>query len=147
MRVGEKRRSRSALIYASIFGGILIISLFFVIRFIDKNAQVDTLVEVSDTSFEVMGLHGAAFGFDSISSVELKDTMPAILERTNGFAVDEVRKGSFVLEDLGECILYLTVEQGSYLYVKMEDFYVIINFEDSEKTVQLYDELKDKTGK
>lgn len=144
MRVGQRKRSRSAAIYASIFGAILIISLIYVIRFIDKNAQVETLVEVSDTSFTVMGLHGSTFNLSDIASIELKDTIPDILERVNGFAVGEVRKGSFALEELGNSFLYLTVQKEPYLYIKMKEFYVIINFADPDKTVQLYNEIRDK---
>lgn len=148
MIVGRKKRQRSAIIYTTVFGSILIISLILILRFINNNAQVETLVEVEDTSFTVYGLHGYTFEYADVSSIELRDAVPAILERTNGFAVDEVRKGRFKLEELGDCILYLTVQEGPFIYVKLEDgLYVIINFADPAKTEGLYKELKEKTGK
>jgi hypothetical protein len=147
MIVGRKKRQKSAIIYTAIIGSVFIISLVLVLRFINKNAQVETLVDVGDTSFTVYGLHGYTFEYADISSIELRDTVPEILERTNGFAVDEVRKGRFKLEELGDCILYLTVQKGPFVYVRMEDLYVILNFADPAKTKQLYYDLKDMTGK
>ncbi len=127
-----------------IIGGVVIIGAVILLYVINKNVIIDTEVVVTDSSFEVKGMHGGTYELDSVTSVELKDSIPEILERTNGVAVGEVKKGNFKLKELGLCRLYLLSEKAPYLYIKVNDFYVIINYPDKARTEELYQELSAK---
>ena len=144
MRVGGQKRKKNSVIAALIIGGAVIIGVAAFLIYMNKNFKVDTEIVVTDTTFEVMGLHNGIYELSSITSVELKDTLPNILERTQGAAINEVKKGNFKLEDLGLCRLYLISDEGPYLYIKVNDFYVIINYKDKTRTEALYTELTTK---
>lgn len=144
MRAGGQKRKKNSIIAALIIGGAVIIGIAVFLIYMNKNFKVDTEIVVTDTTFEVMGMYSGIYELSSVSSVELKDTLPTILERTNGAAISEVKKGDFKLEELGLCRLYLTSEEGPYLYIKVNDFYVIINYEDRTRTEALYTELTAK---
>ena len=144
MRVGGQKRRKNSIIAASMIGGVVIIAIAAFLIYMNKNFKVDTEIVVTDTTFEVMGMHSGIYELSSVSSVEIKETLPKILERTNGAAISEVKKGNFKLEELGLCRLYLTSEEGPYLYIKVNDFYVIINYKDSTRTEALFTELTAK---
>lgn len=144
MRVGGQKRRKNTVIAALIIGGAIIIGIATFLIYMNKNFKVDTEIEVTDTSFKVMGMYSGSFEFASISDIELKASIPELLERNNGIAVNEVKKGDFTLDGLGLCRLYLTSEEGPYLYIKVNDFYVIINYQDRTRTEALYTELTAK---
>lgn len=144
MRVGGQKRKKNSVIAALIIGGLVVIGAAVFLIYMNKNFKVDTEIVVTDTSIEVMGLHNGIFELASVSSIELKDSIPEILERNKGAAINEVKKGDFTLEGLGLCRLYLTSEEGPYLYIKVNDFYVIINYKDRTRTEALYTELNAK---
>lgn len=144
MRVGGKQRQRNSTIAGLVIGGVVLIGVAIFLYVLNKNVNIVPEVTITDTSFQVSGMYGNTFEFSSVSSVELKDTIPKILERTNGAAINEVKKGNFKLQDLGLCRLYLLSEEGPFLYIKVNDFYVIINYKDKTKTEALYQELSAK---
>lgn len=144
MRVGERKRKKNTIIASLSIGGLILLGFTVFILYMNKNADYGHKVILGDSSFEVTGLHGGIYEYNSISSVELKDTLPMVLDRSNGAAIGEVKKGTFKLEDIGLSMLYLLSEEGPFLYVKVNDFNVIINFEDSAETEALYDDLNMK---
>ncbi len=144
MRAGGQKRKKNSIIAAVLIGSAVIIAAAVYFIYMNKNFKVDTEIVVTDTTVEVMGMHNGIYELSSVSSVELKDTLPEILEKTRGAAIREVKKGDFKLEDLGLCRLYLTSEEGPYLYIKVNDFYVIINYKDRARTEALYQEILEK---
>lgn len=144
MRAGGQKRKKNSIIAALIIGSAVIIAAASFFIYMNKNFKVDTEIVVTDTTFEVMGMYSGIYELSSVTSADLKDTLPEILEKTNGAAIREVKKGDFKLEGLGLCRLYLTSEEGPYLYIKVNDFYVIINYKDRTRTEALYSELMAK---
>ena len=144
MRVGGQKRKKNSVIAALIIGITVILAVTAFLTYMNKNFKVDTEIVITDTTLEVMGMYSGIFELSSVSSVELKDSLPKILERSNGAAINSVKKGDFKLEELGLCRLYLISEEGPYLYIKVNDFYVIINYQDRSRTEALYRELMDQ---
>lgn len=144
MRVGANKGSKSATIIALIIGAAMIIGVAIFIIYMNNTVEVEAEVIILDTSFEVKGMYGGTYLFNEVVSVELKDTLPKILRRSNGAAIGEVKKGDFELEDIGLCRLYLSSEEGPYVYIKVNDFYVIINYPDKGKTEKLFEDLSEK---
>ena len=144
MRVGAKKRSKNSTITGLIAVGIVLFGFIGVIWYISRNVSTDTEVTVFDSSFKVEGMYGATYELDSVDTIELKDELPDILEKSNAADIGKVKKGDFKLEGLGLCRLYLISEEGPYLYIKVNDFYVIINHEDKTRTEELYKELSGK---
>ncbi len=144
MRVGGQKRKKNSVIAALVIGVTVILAVTAFLIYMNKNFKVDTEIVITDTTLEVMGMYSGIFELSSVSSVELKDSLPKILERSNGAAINSVKKGDFKLEELGLCRLYLISEEGPYLYIKVNDFYVIINYQDRSRTEALYRELMDQ---
>ena len=144
MRVGGQKRKKNSVIASLVIGVTVILAVTAFLIYMNKNFKVDTEIVITDTTLEVMGMYSGIFELSSVSSVELKDSLPKILERSNGAAINSVKKGDFKLEELGLCRLYLISEEGPYLYIKVNDFYVIINYQDRSRTEALYRELMDQ---
>lgn len=140
MRARAKRQ-RNSIIAALIIGSGIIIALIVFFWLADKNKQVENEVVLNDTNFQVTGLYGASFNYDEVVSLELKEELPKITRRSNGASLGEINKGDFVLEGLGLSRLYLVSDEGPYIFIKINDFYVIINHIDQTLTKNLYSEL------
>jgi hypothetical protein len=100
-------------------------------------------VTVSAQGFTVDSLfYGDDYAMSDVTDISLVPTLPCILARTNGFAGAGTLRGHFRVQGLGEGKLF--VEQGTapYVIVRLRRTFVIINFEQPEKTQELYDELR-----
>lgn len=146
MRVGERKRKRNSVIAGLTIGGAIIVAFIIFIVYMNKNVNYRHEVILGENSFEVTGLHGGVYEYSAAKSVELLDTIPEVVERTNGAAIGEVKKGTFKLADYGLTRLYLLSNEGPYLQVRINDFYVLINYEEATETKALYEELKTKLG-
>lgn len=83
---------------------------------------------------------------EEIGSVELLDTMPEIIVKTNGFAAAGQLKGRFRLEDPYDgTLLFVQQNQGPFLYVSIEDDHLILSRDESSKTKEIYESLMDAT--
>ncbi len=98
-------------------------------------------INITDDHLEIGGLYGIVQPGAAIDGIFLKDEMPAILGKTNGFNDGSVKKGLFRLEDLGEVMLYLQSPVGPFIHIDTSDSYIIINYKDRQETEQLYRDL------
>jgi hypothetical protein len=104
-------------------------------------------VEISTFRFQVgTGLHGADLPLADIQSVTLVDALPPILVRTNGFASGGLLRGNFTLEQWGSGKLFINRNVPPYVVVRMPDTFVAVNFENPDRTRELYEELKARVG-
>lgn len=124
-----------------IFGSVMVIVVMIIIAVTTLRTNQETKVTFSDQYFTIKGMYGDQYNYADINLIELKDTLPEITNKTNGAALGKTKKGYFDVTGLGNCILFLFENQGPYLYLKIHDKYIIMNFKDADKTKQLYDEL------
>ena len=144
MRVGQRKRKRNTIIASLIIGFIIIISVIFVYRYINENAEVENEVIVYDKTFEVTGYFGDTYQLEDIKSLELKDELPTFIEKRHGFGIGQVRRGDFITKEYGKCRIYVLIEEGPYLHIQMNEGLIILNHLNSEKTNTLYKELIEK---
>jgi len=105
-------------------------------------------IELSNFTFRVgTGLHGADLALADIESVTLVDNVPRILRRTNGFSSGGLLRGNFLLEEWGRGKLFINRNSPPYLVVRSRDTFVVVNFEDADRTRQLYRQLISLTGR
>ena len=89
------------------------------------------------------GMYGFEMNVSEIDNVELSDTIPTILLRTNGFSFGTVNKGFFNLDKLGKTRLLIHSHNTPFLIIsKGNTERIIINFKDKSKTEQLFEEIK-----
>lgn len=118
---------------------LLCSAIFVLVLYLMINKETEIIL--NDQSFEVKGLYGATYSYNDITMIELKNTLPKIISKTNGADWGHVKKGFFDVTGLGNCKLYVLTNNGPYLYLKTKDNYVIINYTDKNKTNNLYNNL------
>lgn len=124
--------------------GITAVTLISVIILLLYGMQTARMQFLQD-QIVLSGMYGISIDKTAIKEFQLIDTIPAIVIRTNGFAMGKVRKGWFRLEDWGQCRLFLHGYEPPYILI--EDFSgnkVLYNLEDSMQTSNLYIQLKDQ---
>lgn len=91
----------------------------------------------------ISGMYGEKVNINNISSLELKDTVPEIITRTNGSAIGTMDKGYFKLNDIGDAKLFIDKSKPPFIYIKTDSKTIILNCKDSKQTEELYSKLDD----
>lgn len=88
------------------------------------------------------GLYGVdEVPWSSVTSVSLQEVLPAILSRTNGFAVGDTLRGHFQLDGVGAAVLYLEAGHPPYIQIQRGEERIYVGFERPERTHEVYKSL------
>lgn len=134
-------------IVGAVFGVAVMIGAAVFVTTLMADTKKDSDVVVTAIGFQVLGMYGKTFAFADVTGIHIEETMPAIESRTNGGAVGVFRKGYFDVAGLGNCLLYLSSEDGPYLFVEVGGKTVILCYPDPAKTTKLHADLKAAWGK
>jgi hypothetical protein len=96
---------------------------------------------------KISGMYGGEIPVDEINSMELKDTLPQILLRTNGSALGTKLKGHFKLKDVSDAKLFIDTSKPPFIFLKINSKLIILNCDDSLKTEELYKNLENSVKK
>ena len=107
----------------------------------------DTEVSINNDSIEIRGIINTEIPIKNVTGVYLKDSIPKIIVKTNGFDFGNILKGNFKLQGLGEGKLYIYQGSQPYVYINENGNYIIINYKETSKTTELYDSLKENISK
>lgn len=101
-------------------------------------------VTVSPTAFSVRGggFYSADVPISSIQEISLQDTIPRVVRKRNGFNAGNTLRGNFRLDVLGNGQIFINRGVPPYVVVKTPDSFVIVNFNDPQRTRALYAELR-----
>jgi hypothetical protein len=104
----------------------------------------ESAVVVDNEQIGITGVYGERIPINELNQVFLADTIPNIILRTNGISAGRINKGYFRSSSLQKNVKLLLHTRGApYLYIIYEDNrYVILNFRDREKTLEVYEKLK-----
>jgi hypothetical protein len=104
----------------------------------------ESAVIVDDEQIRITGVYGERIPINELNQVFLADIVPNITLRTNGISAGRINKGYFRSSSLRKNVkLLLHTRKAPYLYIIYGDSrYVILNFRDGEKTVEVYEKLK-----
>lgn len=105
------------------------------------SAQKETVIVIGSHSFEIQGVYGGTYYFKDVSSVELRNGIPEIVDEIKGVSLKDKIKGQFELKGIGDCMLSVNSSKGPYVYVKINGKYLIINFSNEANTRELYKRL------
>ena len=137
MEKNIKNKSFSPAISIGLAGIVLVGVVVFLI-FLNISTTKEAAVIINSQTFEIKGMYGNSFSFKDVTSIELKDTIPTVGMKTNGAGLGETKKGYFEVDGIGECLLFIHINKGPYLYIKAGNRQIIINYKDEEKTKQIY---------
>ena len=136
----NKLTKTAKIVYVLIFIVFAFIIVFVVGSLISGTAS--TKIIVDDSTVEFKGMYGLKLDKEKIESVEIIDTIPKILMRTNGFGLGVHNKGHFNLQTFGKCRLFLESDTPAYIVITTkDDEKIIVNYKDSTKTRKKFDEL------
>ena len=139
-----KTKTKAAI---AIIAGLIILTSIGVgvlLHFSSKPAEYTVVNGV----FKISGMYGQEIPVDDITSLQIKDSIPEVLTKTNGSALKTMYKGYFKLKEIGEAKLFIDVSKKPFIYLKSSNSrLIILNCEESGKTEELYKELEKAVGK
>jgi hypothetical protein len=105
----------------------------------------ETKVKFDNDTFTIKGSYGVTIPFKDIEQVDTVSAIPEISLRTNGYALGKTLIGNFRLTDNRDVKLFAKMGFGPYVVILSKEIVpVYINFENKQKTIDLYDKLKMK---
>lgn len=104
----------------------------------------DTQAVFGEDSVQFTGMYGKTYAYADIKGVTLKDSIPAVGTKTDGSGLGDVKKGSWNVEGMGNCRLFIMSASGPFVVMDTSGGYVIISCKDAQKTRALYEDLLKK---
>ena len=119
---------------------VVILFLLPIALLISSNKEIDIQSDIN--GFEIKGIYGMTISYRSLLCVDTISELPAIRIKTNGYAFRNTKIGNFRLADQTNVKLFVKKGFPPYILIKSKDNKPIyINFEDKQKTIDLYNEL------
>ncbi len=101
-----------------------------------------TKTQINGDMIRFTGMYGKEMKVSEIEKVELTDTIPAILIKTNGFSIGPVHKGNYKLEGFGKCRLYINAGKGQYLIITDKSgFRTILRYKKDQDSRVIYERI------
>ncbi|TJX60995.1 DUF3784 domain-containing protein [Soehngenia saccharolytica] len=95
-------------------------------------------IEINETGVEIKGMYGDLYKWEEIQELELRDNLPTIEMRTNGSSIAGKNKGYFKTKEYGKVKLYLDSKKPPFIYMRVNDQYIIINLGEEKRTVETF---------
>ncbi len=101
-----------------------------------------TRITVGEETIKISGMYGREIPVSDIVSVDLLDEMPPIAMRTNGSDTGSQAKGHFRFSNGDKCMLFIH-KKAPYIQLRTTEDLYYLNYSDKEKTVELFETLKE----
>jgi len=100
-------------------------------------------IEINGDSIHITGIYGIEITGSDIQEITLREKLPSIIKRTNGFSFGSSNKGNFKLDEYGKCKLFLQSESGPYLIlIEKNGEKIILNQKNKTETEQVFENIK-----
>lgn len=107
------------------------------------SSKQETNIYSNQNGLRIEGTYGLSISFSDMTQVDTVSLLPQISSRTNGYALGKTKIGNFRLTDGQDVKLYVKNGFPPYILIHSKDNKPIyINFEDTKRTIDLYDGLK-----
>ena len=103
---------------------------------------LDPDVEVGEDIIVISGMYKRNIKVEEIVEVSIKESMPKVLRKTNGFNMGYTLRGSFNLEGEGNSSIFVHEDKPPFINIRTKDRLYIVNFRDRIDTEDLYYEIK-----
>jgi hypothetical protein len=124
-----------------IAAAVVVVAAAAVFIMMSRDSKPSTFV-VSGGNLEIKGSFGTTLPIDGISSLELKDSIPAVTSKDNGSGLGSKCKGSFTLEGGIKARLYADTSKPPFVYFVQDGIAYYLNSDTQQKTQELFDQLK-----
>ena len=95
-------------------------------------------IEINETGVEIKGMYGDLYKWEEIQELELRDNLPTIEMRTKGSSIAGKNKGYFKTKEYGKVKLHLDSKKPPFIYMRVNDQYIIINLGEEKRTVETF---------
>lgn len=140
--MGKKELNRS-LVYRLVFIFFIVLVVVVIISFISY-ANKGNSINITSEFIEITGIRGERIDFNDIVSIDTEDSIERVEARLMGSEVGSNKRGTFKLEQLGMCRLHVNTDIKSYIKIRTNKDYIIINYLDENTTMKIFEELKSK---
>lgn len=131
----EEKRNKIVLIVVLI---IMIISIVPIGIYTGLNITAKTEVSINKNEVRVKsGMQSTMFKLEDVKNVYVKNTIPKF-KKVSGVNAGNINKGRFKVDGYGEGYIFIETNKGPYLYVMLNDGFVIINSKDASKVNSYY---------
>ena len=120
---------------------VIFVPLLLVVGLLFYSDTRPTEAQVTDGQLIVTGNFGISVDIEEITAITLEPTMPRPRRRLRGFSLGGTRRGRFLVDSLGEGMLYTVADRPPYLIIQTTDSFVILNAEAASDTQRLHDLL------
>lgn len=141
----DLQKKRSSL-YLIIGLGIFFTTIMVVVFGMLFTGSRQNSYTINNGVLNISGMYGETINISDMVNVELKDSLPGNLNKSNGFNFNTVLKGHF-RSDMGNIVLYVDTSKSPFIYIYAGEDLTILNDISSDKTHELYNTLKTLLGK
>lgn len=138
----EKSGMRGIFLTVVLLAAIIIVPVLIIV-----NSRKEVEVTFSDSALTISGMYGLAVSYTDFLQVDTLQVMPGIRARTNGFAAGKILKGHFKLDDRSGVMLFITEGISPYISIKTTATTIYLNSVTSEKTREIFKNIKDRISK
>ncbi len=140
MKNGFKMRNDNAI--ASIIGVVILLAVGVFIIFLMNGTKTEATVKVNENIITITGQYGTNINISNITKISLEESIPPIGTKVNGAGLGDIKKGDYMVEGMGKCRLFLHAPQGPFIVIDTVDGYVIINFNNQDRTEDVFLDLQ-----
>jgi hypothetical protein len=100
-------------------------------------------IEINGASIHITGMYGIELTGSDIQEITMREKLPSIIKRTNGFSFGSSNKGNFKLEEFGKCKLFLQSDNGPYLVlIEKNGEKIILNRKNKTEAEKVFENIK-----
>lgn len=125
-------------------GFTVFLALFLVMMF--TYGTQDPRVDISDEKIRISGMYSASIERDKIIDISLKDHIPKVNKKLNGFDLGYILRGDFAFDEIGKGRVYIRENKPPFIVINTGERLYIINYKHSKQTQELYKELHSIIG-
>ena len=103
--------------------------------------EPEVTVTAEQIEIESMYLYDETIQRSQLTTVELRDELPTITLRTNGYALGGTLRGYFATQNMGTVMLYAHADTPPYIYMHTQEHWVILGFDDPARTRELFGQI------
>ncbi len=114
-------------------------TIFVVVILFISSKEVE--VSFNQDNFEIHGMYGDTYSWETIDSATLHEELPTIERRTNGSALGSKLKGHFRTSELGQVKLFVDKSISQYIYIESDKGITIFNKNSEDETITVYEKI------
>ena len=141
-KINDKKQNRKTIITMS-----FMFVVFIAIATMFFYSLQDNQIEINDNIVKIKGDYGMELKANEIKSIELVNELPEISIKTNGFALQTIKKGNFKTKNGENVKLFINSIEQPIIYITTNNNQKIYYSSKDNSNQKIYDQLKNEMKK